>query len=102
MRFVPEAKYVSGVMVNSVYNPKIESAKEFGDQFELDLATDDFNAFMKEVDAIYIASPHQTHYEYAKRALEQGKHVLCEKPLAFKRAEAEELLQLRESMVLCF
>ena len=61
VRFVPEAKYVSGVMVNSVYNPKIESAKEFGDQFELDLATDDFNAFMKEVDAIYIASPHQTH-----------------------------------------
>ena len=94
VRFVPEAKYVSGVMVNSVYNPKIESAKEFGDQFELDLATDDFNAFMKEVDAIYIASPHQTHYEYAKRALEQGKHVLCEKPLAFKRAEAEELFAI--------
>ena len=49
---------------------------------------------MKEVDAIYIASPHQTHYEYAKRALEQGKHVLCEKPLAFKRAEAEELFAI--------
>ena len=29
---------------------------------------------------MYIASPHETHYDYAKRALEHGVHVLCEKP----------------------
>ena len=94
VRFVPEAKYVSGVMVNSVYNPNVESAKAFGQEFELDMATDNFDDLMTEVDAVYIASPHQTHYDYAKRAIKRGKHVLCEKPLAFKKAEAEELFDL--------
>lgn len=100
VRFVPEAKYVSGVMVNSVYNPNLQSAKEFGEQFELDLATDDFDVFMKAIDAVYIASPHQTHFAYAKEAILRGKHVLCEKPLAFKKSEAEELFELaREKKV---
>lgn len=94
VRFVPEAKYVSGVIVNSVYNPNVESAREFGEKFELDIATDDFGEFMDAVDAVYIASPHETHYEYALRALQAGKHVLCEKPLAFKKAQAEELFAL--------
>lgn len=94
VRFVPEAKYVSGVLVNSVYNPHLAGAQLFARQFELDVATDVLEEFWDEVDAVYIASPHETHYGYAKAALEQGKHVLCEKPLAFSRREAEELFAL--------
>ncbi len=93
-RFVPEAKYVSGVIVNSVYNPCRSSAEAFGGKYELDLATDDFEKFLDTVDAVYIASPHQTHYSYVKAALEQAKHVLCEKPLAFEKREAQELFAL--------
>jgi choline-phosphate cytidylyltransferase len=93
-RFVPEARFVSGVIVNSVFNPDLRHAEEFRDQFELDLATDDFEQLMDEVDAVYIASPHETHYSYAKIALEHGKHVLCEKPLAFKKKDAEELFAI--------
>lgn len=94
VRFVPEAKYVSGVIVNSVYNPNAESAAEFGKKFELDLATDNLEEFFSCVDAVYIASPHETHYGYAKAALEHDKHVLCEKPLAFAKSQAEELFRL--------
>ncbi|MDE7312845.1 MAG: Gfo/Idh/MocA family oxidoreductase [Eubacterium sp.] len=93
-RFVPEAKYVSGIIVSSVYNPCRSSAAAFGEKYELDLATDDMEQFLDAVDAVYIASPHQTHYSYAKTSLEQEKHVLCEKPLAFKKSEAEELFAL--------
>lgn len=94
VRFVPEAKYVSGVIVNSVYNPSLDSAKDFGNKFELDLATDNLEEFLDVVDAVYVASPHETHYDYVKTALEHGKHVLCEKPLAFKKGQAEELFAL--------
>lgn len=94
VRFVPEAKYVSGVIVNSVYNPNMDSAKDFGSKFELDIATDNLEEFFDVVDAVYIASPHETHYDYAKMSLEHGKHVLCEKPLAFQKKQAEELFSL--------
>src|SRR3954451_10170697 len=49
------------------------------------------------VDAVSIATPPATHYPLAKRALEAGKHVVGEKPMAMCVAEAEELVELAES-----
>ena len=93
-RFVKEARYVSGVHVEGVYNPHIDSAKKFAEEFELDLYEDDYDKLLEKVNAVYIASPHETHYEYAKRALEKGKNVLAEKPMALKKKDAEELFVL--------
>ncbi len=93
-RFPQEAKFVSGVTVTGVYNPHGEHAREYAERFELSLAEDDYERFLDSIDAVYIASPHETHYEYAKTALEHKKHVLCEKPMVFKRAQAEELFEL--------
>jgi predicted dehydrogenase len=47
-----------------------------------------------EVDAVALATPVGTHYEFARRALEHGKHVLVEKPLATRVADAEHLVEL--------
>jgi predicted dehydrogenase len=54
------------------------------------------------VDAVSIATPPSTHFPLAKQALEAGKHVLVEKPLATTEAEAEALVELadREGLVL--
>ena len=93
-RFVPEAKYVSGVIVSCAYNPHPGRAKAFSDKFELELGTDNMEEFWDHVDAVYIASPHEFHYGYAREALLREKHVLCEKPIAFSQKEAKELFDL--------
>lgn len=93
-RFLAEAKFVSGVNVRAVYNPNEKSARRFGQLHELEAHFGSFEAFLPEVDAIYIASPHETHYEYARMAIEAGRHVLCEKPLTFTVQEARDLYEL--------
>ncbi|WP_115849571.1 aldo/keto reductase [Thermasporomyces composti] len=46
-----------------------------------------------EVDAVYVATPHPMHAEWAIRAAEAGKHVLCEKPLTVNHAEAMAVIE---------
>jgi predicted dehydrogenase len=50
----------------------------------------------RDIDAVAIATPVNTHYPLAKQALEAGKHVLVEKPLAMRVDHAEELVALAE------
>ncbi|MCM1121515.1 MAG: Gfo/Idh/MocA family oxidoreductase [Eubacterium sp.] len=95
-RMVPEVKYVSGINVDAVYNPHIESSRRFAKQFEMNKYTDDLEEFYREIDAVYIASPHQTHYEYIRSSLLHHKHVLCEKPMVLKKEQAEEVFRLAE------
>ena len=89
-RFVIEAKSVSGINMQSVYNPHPNSAERFAEKWDIDPYTD-LEKFYKEVDIVYIAAPHETHYDYIKTSLEHGKHVLCEKPMTLKKSEAEEV-----------
>ena len=89
-RFIPEAKLVSGITTQGVYNPHKESTERFARKWEINGYTD-LEKFYESIDSAYIASPHETHYSYIKSALEHGKHVLCEKPMVLKRSQAEEL-----------
>ena len=89
-RFMPEVRLVSGICVKGVYNPHQESAEQFAARWGIE-AYGDLTEFFREIDLVYVASPHETHYSYIKAALKQGKHVLCEKPLVLKREQAEEL-----------
>ena len=50
------------------------------------------------VDAVYLSTPVSTHYSLVKRALDSGKHVLVEKPLATTVAEAEDLARLAAAL----
>uniref|UniRef100_UPI00403FB78D Gfo/Idh/MocA family protein n=1 Tax=Paenibacillus sp. FSL W7-1279 TaxID=2921697 RepID=UPI00403FB78D len=86
-------KYVSGASLEGVFNPRIESAKKFAEKFELKFATDNLETFFDKIDAVYIASPHHTHYDYIKQALKHGKHVLCEKPLVLSFNQAKEVYE---------
>lgn len=101
-RFIVESKYVSGVNVEGVYGPNPDSLKKFTDKHELAFFETDLDKFLDKVDAVYIASPHLTHYEYIKNALNRGKHVLCEKPMVLSEKEAKEVydLAIKKKLVL--
>jgi predicted dehydrogenase len=53
------------------------------------------------IEAVYIALPNHLHREWTLRALEAGKHVLCEKPLALNAGEAQEMVRAARSRGLC-
>lgn len=100
-RFLEESKYVSNVEIAAVYNRHIESTMWFAQQNHIDIdgemiLTDDLAVLFDAVDAVYIATPHETHAAYAKMALNNEKHVLCEKPLALKKTDAQEVFELAE------
>lgn len=93
-RMCVESKYVSGISFDYVYDRKIDKAAKFAEENDLTYYTDNFTELLEKVDAIYIAIPHPYHYEYAKKAIKLGKHVLCEKPMTLKKNETEELYKL--------
>lgn len=90
-RFVREARFVSGVEVDAVYSPTPAHAQQFAAELELATVHERFEDLVESADAVYIASPHGHHYAQARRAIEAGRHVLCEKPIALTAAEATDL-----------
>jgi predicted dehydrogenase len=73
-----------------------ERALEFARRYPGCAVTHDLDALLLDprVQAVSIATPPRTHYELARRALEAGKHVIVEKPLATCAAEAQELIEI--------
>lgn len=98
-RFMPEARLVSGIRAECVYNPHRASAEQFASTWGIQ-AYGDLQDFFRAVDLVYVASPHETHYSYVRAALDHKKHVLCEKPLVFQRKQAEELYAYAEKQKL--
>lgn len=101
-RFASVIKKVSGVNAQAVYNPHTDSARRYAERWNVECC-EQLEEFFSCVDIVYIASPHDTHYEYAKKAIDVGKHVICEKPMAMRKQEAEELFALaKEKGVILF
>jgi predicted dehydrogenase len=72
--------------------------REFAARYPKARVTGDFDDLLAdpELEAVVVATPVQTHYDLAKRALEAGKHVFVEKPPAMRAQEMEELCDLAE------
>lgn len=95
-RFVPESEVVSAAKVNKVYDIDKDIASSFAKKHNIEKVADSFDELLKDVDAVYIATPHLSHYELTKKALQAGRHVLCETPLVLNGDEARELFKLAE------
>ena len=90
---------LGNVEVVAVAGSSDAKAKAFAEQMYIDRFTGDWESLAKDpgIDAVHICTPNVLHHPMAKAALENGKHVLCEKPLTMNSAEAKELLTLAEA-----
>ncbi len=95
-RFVVEAGCVSGIEIEGAYDAITEKAVNFMKSKELAQAYSNYEDMLSNVDAVYVATPHLTHYELIKQALMEGKHVLCETPMVLNGDEARALFALAE------
>lgn len=96
VRFPSEASVVNGVRVSCAYDTDSVAAERFVQSNEGVCNCSDVEELLAKVDAVYIASPHLSHYGYIKKALLAGKHVLCETPMVLNSCEAKELFDLAE------
>lgn len=81
---IKECDYVNGIEISGICSSN-------------ELQNDElFDEIMDKSDALYIISKPSNHYNQIKRALENGKHVLCETPMALTRIQCEELHKLAE------
>jgi len=73
-----------------------EQARKLADELSIERATGDYRELLADpaIDAVHICTPNSLHYAMAKAALEAGKHVLCEKPLATSIADARAMVRL--------
>lgn len=95
-RFVPEASFVNGVEIIGAYDSDTAVLNKYTNANSLQHPYTSFEDMLKDVDAVYIATPHLSHYTYCKQALLAKKHVLCEIPLVLEKEQAEELYRLAE------
>ncbi len=75
-----------------------EKAESFRAEFGFEKAYGSYDALLADprVEAVYVPLPNDLHCEWAVRAMRAGKHVLCEKPMAVSRAQAEEMFREAE------
>ena len=69
-----------------------EKARQFAEAQGCALHVGDPDALVRSADAVYIATPPSSHFEYALQAIRQGKHVLVEKPVALSGMQCKTLL----------
>ena len=90
------AKMSDHCKIAAVFSRDLANGRAYAEKQCINGCFCDEDAFFAspQIDAVYIASPNTVHYRQTIRALEHGKHVLCEKPLAINAAQAERMISL--------
>lgn len=95
-RFVPESAYVDSAEIAGVFDIDKGVAEDFAARHGGLNVYESYEQMLEEVDAVYVATPHLSHYQQTRQALAKGRHVLCETPLVLNAGQAEELYALAE------
>ncbi len=95
---IPGMKQVDCCELYAIAGRDPGKTREFQKEFGFEKAYGSYEELLDdaEVQAVYIPLPNNLHLQYVKEALEKGKHVLCEKPLALSAAEARDMFGTAE------
>lgn len=94
-----EALLRLGVKVRGILGSSPEKSQQAAAKLGLAVGYNDFQDILNdaEVDVVHITTPNKFHFEMASRALNAGKHVICEKPLAMTTEETAKLVKIAEA-----
>lgn len=95
-RIPSEADVVNGLKIVATYDINKSEAENLASSIEGAKACCTIQELYDIVDAVYIATPHLSHYQYIKDSINIGKHVLCETPMVLNRKDAKDLFALAE------
>lgn len=95
---IPAMQKCKNLEIYAIASRDEQSAKITAEQLGIPKIYGNYDALLDDpdVEAIYNPLPNHMHFEWTKRAIEKGKHVLCEKPLALSKNDIDELISLRD------
>lgn len=84
--------------IYGVYNHNIDKAKKFAEEFKVKKVYENYEDILKDedVDVIYVATPHNLHYKALLDAVNNNKHVLCEKAITVNAKQLDEVLKIAD------
>ena len=95
-KVIPSMQLGKYCRVTAIASRKLEKAQEVARRLGIEKAYGSYEELLtdSDIDAVYIPLPNHLHVPWAIKALNAGKHILCEKPISFHAAEAQELLDV--------
>ena len=92
--FVKDLLLVQDTSIAAVASRTLEKAKNFAQKYGVSKAYGSYTELFQdpEVDIVYIATPHDSHTALSVEAMDAGKHVLCEKPLAVNEIQVKNII----------
>ena len=97
-RVIPAMQMSDLCSIEAIASRDRARARNAADTFNIPRSYGNYNALLNDpaIEAVYIPLPNHLHLEWSRKALQAGKHVLCEKPMTITADETSELIALRD------
>ena len=96
-KVIPAMQQADNLEITGIASRNENDAKVAADKLGIPNLYGSYKALLDDplIEAIYVPLPNHMHYEWTKKAIEKGKHVLCEKPMTLKKEDITDLISLR-------